>query len=107
MCIRDSIWATGEPFWIAEGDTALLAKYPEFNKDLKEGKVAWNNETTVDVLTKWQDMVKIGYYYEGAMSLSYSQASEEFKKGTAAMIVDGSWQAAGLDGCLLYTSRCV
>lgn len=92
------IWATGEPFWIAEGDTALLAKYPEFNKDLKEGKVAWNNETTVDVLTKWQDMVKKGYYYEGAMSLSYSQASEEFKKGTAAMIVDGSWQAAGLDG---------
>lgn len=92
------IWATGEPFWIAEGDTALLSKYPDFNQELKEGKNSWNNETTIDVLTKFQDMVNKGYYYEGAMSLSYSQASEEFKKGTAAMIVDGSWQAAGLDG---------
>lgn len=92
------IWATGEPFWIAEGDTALLSKYPNFNQELKEGKNKWNNETTIDVLTKWQDMVNKGYYYEGAMSLSYSQASEEFKKGTAAMMVDGSWQAAGLDG---------
>ena len=42
-------------------------------------------------------MIDKGYYYEGAMSLSYSQAAEEFKKGTAAMIVDGSWMAAGLD----------
>ncbi|MDD3338785.1 MAG: extracellular solute-binding protein [Lachnospiraceae bacterium] len=92
------IWATGEPFWIAEGDTSLLSKYPDFNKDLSEGNQKWNNETTVDVLTKWQDMVNAGYYYEGAMSLSYSQAAEEFKKGTAAMMIDGSWQAAGLDG---------
>lgn len=91
------IWATGEPFWIAEGDTALLAKYPDFNKQLKEGTMQWNNETTIEVLTNWQDMVNKGYYYEGAMSLSYSQAAEEFKKGTAVMMVDGSWQAAGLD----------
>ncbi|MDD3361715.1 MAG: extracellular solute-binding protein [Hespellia sp.] len=91
------IWATGEPFWIAEGDTALLSKYPDFNKELKEGTNKWNNDTTVDVLTKWQDMVNKGYYYDGAMSLSYSQAAEEFKKGSAAMMVDGSWQAAGLD----------
>ncbi|MGO5442511.1 ABC transporter substrate-binding protein [Faecalimonas sp. LCP19S3_D12] len=91
------IWATGEPFWIAEGDTSLLAKYPDFNEGLKDGKYKWNNETTVDVLTQWKDMIDKGYYYEGAMSLSYSQAAEEFKKGTAAMIVDGSWMAAGLD----------
>lgn len=91
------IWATGEPFWIAEGDTALLAQYPDFNQQLKEGTMQWNNETTIEVLTNWQDMVNKGYYYEGAMSLSYSQAAEEFKKGTAVMMVDGSWQAAGLD----------
>lgn len=91
------IWATGEPFWIAEGDTTLLNKYPDFNKELKEGTNQWNNETTIEVLSTWQDMVKKGYYYEGAMSLSYSQAAEEFKKGTAVMMIDGSWQAAGLD----------
>lgn len=91
------IWATGEPFWIAEGDTALLAQYPDFNEQLLAGSIQWNNETTVEVLSTWQDMVNKGYYYEGAMSLSYSQAAEEFKKGTAVMFVDGSWQAAGLD----------
>lgn len=91
------IWATGEPFWIAEGDTALLSKYPDFNKGMKDGTNNWNNETTVNVLKQWQDMVNKGYYYEGAMSLSYSQAAEEFKKGTAAMMIDGSWAAAGLD----------
>ncbi|MDD3402565.1 MAG: extracellular solute-binding protein [Hespellia sp.] len=91
------IWATGEPFWIAEGDTALLAKYPDFNKDLKDGSNKWNNDTTIDVLSKWQDMINKGYYYDGAMSLSYSQAAEEFQKGTAAMMVDGSWAAAGFD----------
>ena len=91
------IWATGEPFWIAEGDTSILSKYPNFNEELKAGTNQWNNEITVQVLTTWQDMVKKGYYYEGAMSLSYSQAAEEFKKGTAAMMIDGSWQASGLD----------
>lgn len=91
------IWATGEPFWIAEGDTAILSKYPNFNEELKGGTNQWNNETTVSVLTAWQDMVNKGYYYEGAMSLSYSQAAEEFKKGTAVMMIDGSWQASGLD----------
>ena len=92
------IWATGEPFWIAEGDTAILSKYPDFNKELKDGENQWNNETTIKVLKEWQDMVKKGYYYDGAMSLSYSQAADEFKKGTAAMMIDGSWQASGLDG---------
>lgn len=91
------IWATGEPFWIAEGDTAILSKYPDFNAELKSGENQWNNETTIQVLTNWQDMINKGYYYEGAMSLSYSQAAEEFKKGTAVMMIDGSWQASGLD----------
>lgn len=91
------IWATGEPYWIAEGDVALLSANPEFNKELKDGTAKWNNETTIDVLNKWQDMVNKGYYYDGAMSLSYSQAAEEFKNGTAAMMIDGSWLAAGLD----------
>lgn len=91
------IWATGEPFWIAQGDVGILAEYPNFNKELKEGTNKWNNDITIDVLTKWQDMVNKDYYYEGAMSLSYSQAAEEFKKGSAVMMVDGSWQAAGLD----------
>lgn len=91
------VWATGEPFWIAETNQMLMAEYPDFNKDLKEGNIQWSNDIVIDSLTKWQDMVKEGYYYEGAMSLSYSQAAEEFKKGTAAMMIDGSWLAAGLD----------
>lgn len=98
MCggMRD-IWATGEPFWIAEGDTALLSEYPEFNRELKEGRNRWNNEITIKVLENWQKMIEQDYYYGGAMSLSYGQAAEELKNGTAVMMIDGSWQASTLD----------
>lgn len=91
------VWATGEPYWISVANQAIEAEYPDFNQDLKEGKAVWNNDTAKDALEKWQEMVQKGYYYEGSMSLSYSQAADEFKKGTAAMMIDGSWLAAGLD----------
>ncbi len=91
------VWATGEPYWICVGNGALLSEYPEFNKQLEEGTVQFNNPVTVEVLTAWQDMINKGYYYKGAMSLGYPQAAEEFQKGTSVMMMDGSWVAAAMD----------
>ena len=91
------VWATGEPYWICVGNGALLAEYPEFNKQLEEGTVQFNNPITIKVLTAWQEMIDKGYYYKGAMSLGYPQAAEEFQKGTAVMMMDGSWVAATMD----------
>ena len=90
-------WATGAMFWVAEGDTQVQAAYPDFVQGLSEGKYKWNNDVTKKVMTEYQDMVKKGYYYEGALSLSYSQCSEAFLKGEAAMLIDGAWMNATLD----------
>lgn len=84
------VWATGSPWWISVANQSLIEAYPNFNEDLKNGAVKWNNEVLVEALTTWQDLVKAGYYYNGAMSLSYSQASAEFQNGTAVMMIDGS-----------------
>lgn len=91
-------WATGGMFWIAEGDTMVQAAYPDFVQGMAEGKYKWNNEVAQKVLTTFQDMVENGYYYEGGLSLSYSQCADAFLKGDAVMLIDGSWMNATLDG---------
>lgn len=90
-------WATGGMYWIAEGDTQVQAAYPDFAEGLENGKYKWNNDVTKKVMTEFQNMVKKGYYYEGGLSLSYSQASEAFLNGDAAMMLDGAWMNATLD----------
>jgi ABC-type glycerol-3-phosphate transport system substrate-binding protein len=91
------VWATGAPWWISVVNQSILNAHPNFSQDLYNGTVKWNDESIVKSLTAWQDLVKAGYYYNGSMSLSYSQASAEFQNGTAVMMIDGSWMAAGLD----------
>jgi ABC-type glycerol-3-phosphate transport system substrate-binding protein len=91
------VWATGEPYWISAANPVLMDAYPNFNADLKAGKVKWNNPVLVDTLTQWQNLIKSGYYHPGCMSFSYSQAAAEFQNGAASMMIDGSWAAAGFD----------
>lgn len=91
------IWATGAMYWITQGDTQVQAAYPDFVQGLAEGKYKWNNEITQKVLKQYQEMVEKGYYYEGGLSLSYSQCSNAFLEGDAAMLIDGSWMNATLD----------
>jgi ABC-type glycerol-3-phosphate transport system substrate-binding protein len=91
------VWATGSPYWIPAANSVLMNAYPNFNGDLKAGRVKWNNPVLVEALTAWQNLVKAGYYHPGAMSFSYSQASAEFQNGAASIMIDGSWAAAGFD----------
>ena len=90
-------WATGSMYWIAQGDTMLKNTYPDFVQGLAEGTYTWNNDVTQKVLSSYQDLVNNGYYYEGGLSLSYSQCADAFLKGDAAMLIDGSWMNATLD----------
>ncbi|MCD8014007.1 MAG: extracellular solute-binding protein [Lachnospiraceae bacterium] len=90
-------WATGGMFWVAEGDTQVQNAYPDFVQGLAEGTYTWNNELIQNILTTYQDMVNAGYYYEGGLSLSYSQCADAFLKGDAVMLIDGSWMNATLD----------
>lgn len=91
-------WACSYMFWSSNCNSDLMAAYPNFNTDLLAGNVKWNNPTHVESLTRWkEDLIDAGYYFDGSSSLSYAQACEEFDTGRAAMMIDGSWRAAGYD----------
>lgn len=91
------IWATGQPYWIAVANPELEAKYPTFNSDVLSGKVKWDNPTLESVLKDWQQWYSKGYFNKGSLSYSYTQASDEFVKGNASIMLDGSWIAPTLD----------
>ena len=96
-CGAKDIWATDFGYFTAYLNSEVYSEYPTFNEDLKEGTVDFNNPVVVDAMTYWQDLIKAGYYHKGSMSFSYSQASAEFLKGEAAMMIDGAWVAPSID----------
>lgn len=91
------VWATGAPYWISVANQEIMSAYPTFNKDVLGDTVNWANDTVSATLKRWQGLVDAKYYHKGSMSFGYSQASAEFLDGNAAMMIDGSWLAAGLD----------
>lgn len=91
------VWATGEPWYTAVINPELEAEYGNFNEKLLAGEVKFENELLISLLEAWQYLVEKGYYYEGAMSMSHSQATAEFLNGNAAMFIDGAWGASSYD----------
>lgn len=91
-------WACSYIFWASNCNSDLIDAYPDFNRELLDGTIKWNNPRHVESLTRWkEDLIDKGYYFEGSSSLSYAQACQEFDTGRAAMMLDGSWRAAGYD----------
>lgn len=91
------VWATSFGYWVNVVNPEVESWNANFNADLKSGEAKWNNPVITDALQRWQDMNKKGYFDKGSLSYSYSQASAEFQKGRAAMMMDGSWVAPSLD----------
>ncbi|MDO4647998.1 MAG: extracellular solute-binding protein [Eubacteriales bacterium] len=91
------IWATSFGWWTGVSNSEIMAKYPDFNADVLAGKISWTDDVIADSLKNWQSLINAGYYHKGSMSFSYTQASEEFKKGSSAMFMDGAWSAPTLD----------
>ena len=92
-----TLWATDFGIWTTLVNSDLAAEYPDFNADLLAGRVKWNNPVLRRCAVFWRELIQAGYYHKASMSLSYSQASEEFMMGNAAMILDGAWLAATID----------
>ncbi len=90
------IWATGL-YRTSTANQDLMQAYPNFNRDYLDGKVKWTDEVNVRTMEAWKSLVDAGYYHKGSMSFGYGQAAEEFTKGAAAMMLDGSWAAVGAD----------
>lgn len=91
------VWATGFGYWQGVVNAELEAKYPNFNQDLLDGKVKWDDPIVVSALKTWQKWYADGYFDKGSMSYSYTQCSAEFSNGKAAMMFDGAWTAPTLD----------
>ncbi|MDO4623014.1 MAG: extracellular solute-binding protein [Eubacteriales bacterium] len=91
------IWATSFGYWTGVANADIMKAYPNFNEDILSGKLKWTDPVIVDSLNKWQDLINAGYYHKGSMSFSYTQASKEFRDGSAAMFMDGAWSSIGYD----------
>lgn len=91
------IWATSFGWWSGVSNTDIMGAYPDFNEKVLAGEVKWTDPVIVENLTKWQELINAGFYHKGSMSFSHTQASEEFRNGSAAMFMDGGWAAAGFD----------
>lgn len=91
------IWATSFGWWVGVTNAELLNAYPDFNEKVLNGEVSWTDPILVENLKNWQKLIDEGYYHKGSMSFSNTQATEEFKNGSAAMFMDGAWSAATYD----------
>ncbi len=92
------IWATSFGWWVGVTNAELQAAYPDFNEKVLNGEVKWTDSVLSENLKNWQKLIDAGYYHKGSMSFSNTQATEEFKNGSAAMFMDGAWSAATYDG---------
>ncbi|MBC7961294.1 MAG: extracellular solute-binding protein [Vallitaleaceae bacterium] len=99
------IWATGFGYWAGVVNSEVYSAYPNFNQDVLSGKLSWTDPVIVDALQVWQDLNTNGNFNKGSMSYSYGQASSEFFSGSAAMMLDGSWVAPGIDASTEYSNE--
>ena len=91
------IWATSMGWWTGVANADIEKAYPDFNEKVLSGEVSWTDPVVEDSLNNWKKLIDAGYYHKGSMSFSYTQASEEFANGGAAMFMDGAWAAPTYD----------
>jgi raffinose/stachyose/melibiose transport system substrate-binding protein len=90
----------GAPIWpvnmMIHGFTGpLFSDLMAFEKELWTGGPGWANPTYVEALTKYQRLLA-NYYEPGFQALDYNPHIGRFIAGQAAMLPDGSWQAASI-----------
>ena len=91
------IWATGFGFWTGVANSEIMARYPDFNEQIRNGRLSWTDPVITDTLNEWKKLIDAGYYHKGSLSFSSTQAAGEFKSGAAAMYMDGAWSAISYD----------
>ena len=96
------LWATAFGYWTGVVNSELYSAYPNFNRDILDGKLSWTDKVLSDTLKSWQSLTK--YYHKGSMSFSNTQATSEFMSGSAAMFMDGAWSAPTIDNSTEYSA---
>jgi len=69
----------------------VLGSNPNWQKDLKAGKVHFSDADFTAAVTKWQGLFAKGYFNSDALTLDYSKLSAAFAAGAGVMYPMGSW----------------
>ncbi|TVY09246.1 ABC transporter substrate-binding protein [Paenibacillus cremeus] len=67
---------------------------PDYPQKLVSGQMKFNGPEVTAIATRFQELWKAGYYQDGSLSFTEPQKQEAFFKGSAAMLVDGQFNAA-------------
>ena len=62
------IWATAFGYWTGVVNSELYSAYPNFNRDILDGKLSWTNEVLSETLKDWQSLTK--YYHKALCPLA-------------------------------------
>ncbi|MFI6604654.1 ABC transporter substrate-binding protein [Nonomuraea sp. NPDC050536] len=69
----------------------VLGKNPQWLQDRYAGKVRFTDPDVVSAAQKYRDMVKAGYFEDGALGVKYADSIKNFTDGKTAMYIMGSW----------------
>ncbi|MEW9700021.1 extracellular solute-binding protein [Paenibacillus sp. SI8] len=56
-----------------------------------DGSKHWTDPDVVEAFTKYDTLVKKGYFQDGSLALAYAEQQNQFSSGEAAFMFDGSW----------------
>ncbi|NEW04591.1 extracellular solute-binding protein [Paenibacillus sp. SYP-B3998] len=56
-----------------------------------DGSRHWTDPSVVEAFSKYDTLVKKGYFQEGSLALAYAEQQNKFSSGEAAFMFDGSW----------------
>lgn len=82
--------------WSAGFATNVIGKDPDAVKKLADGTFNFNTPEYADIFAKYKELYDKGYLIKGVTSLQYSQGTDEFLQGKAAMTFSGIWLAGTL-----------
>lgn len=82
--------------WSAGFATNVVGKDPDAVKKIADGTFNFNTPEYADIFAKYKTLYDKGYLIKGVTSLQYSQGTDEFLQGKAAMTFSGIWLAGTL-----------
>lgn len=83
-------WAASMPV-VALASVDVLGKDPNWISQRYAGKVHFTDPDFVAAMQKEADLIKMGAYSPGALSVDYAGANKNFLAGGAGMYLMGSW----------------
>jgi len=76
----------------------LSKEYPNWWTLINSGEKKWNDPQVLEMVQYLDDLVKSGYFLEGALSIGYAQLEQAFLNEQGVMYPMGSWFTAAEAG---------